>query len=459
MGLSTVLEIGRNALNTYRVAQEVTGENIANVNTPGYSRQRVLLETAQTVSANGFTVGNGVNISKIERYYDGMLQQQMVSAQSTEGYDTAKSSVLQQLEQTFNEITTDGLGAAISDFFGAWQDLTLNPDGTAERQAVLSRGQILTDTFHAVSTNIEDTISSLNDTLNSLTDSINTTLTSIAELNGKIKLTGQLGGNSNEIRDQRDQLIRDLSTQIGITYTENSDGTTDVKYADGGAELVTGSAVGSFSLTVNAGTGHYDVNVTPPGGAVALVSPATGQLGAVISLRDTTIQGYLDDMNDLAKTMFTEVNSIHTGGFQHDGTTAGTNFFSGTTAAGIALNISATSEVAASGVSGAVGDNSNALKMTQLQNSLTMSSGTETFNAYQDGVVSQIGLDVESSLNAETRDIAFTTQLSTLRESNSGVSLDEELTNLVKYQRSYQASAKLVTTATDMMDIVLGLIR
>ncbi|OHB25977.1 MAG: flagellar hook-associated protein FlgK [Desulfuromonadaceae bacterium GWB2_53_15] len=459
MGLSTAMEIGKNGLNIYRVATEVTSENIANVNTPGYSRQRVILETSPPTTANGFPIGTGVRIAAVERYYDSLLQQQLVNAQTTQGYDTTKSTVLQQIEPTFNEVGSDGLGAAISNYFGAWQDLTLNPAGSAERQAVLSRAQILTDNFHSVSKALTDTISIQNDTLVPLTEDINATLNNIAQLNGQIKTTELVNGNANELRDQRDQLVRDLSQQIGITYKENSDGTTDISYADGGAALVTDTAVGSFSLTNNVGTGLYNVFVTQAGGGTALVTPKTGQLGAILELRDTIIPGYLSKVDDLANSMVSEVNAIHSTGFQQDAITAGTNFFSGTTAKDIALNISTTNQVAASGVAGLVGDSSNTLKLAQLQNKLTMSAGTTTFNSYYDSLVSQVGLDVQSSKNTEAQDIAFTRQLTTLRESNSGVSLDEELTNLIKYQRSYQASSKLITTATEMMDIVIGIIR
>ena len=462
MGISNAMDIGRTGLNIYRVATEVTSENIANVNTPGYSRQRVILETAPPISANGFPMGTGVRIAAVERYYDALLQQQLVNAQSTQGFDTTKSNVLQQIEPTFNEVTNDGLGAAISNYFGAWQDLTLNPAGSAERQAVLSRTQILVDNFHSVSKSLTDTIAIQNDTLVPLTNDINSTLKNIAQLNGQIKLTELVSGNANEIRDQRDQLVRDLSQQIGITFTENSDGTTDIKYADSGDALVTGSIAGSFSLTTNAITGLYDVNVTPAGGAAAtIVAPKTGQLGATIALRDTIIPGYLDKVDDLANTIASQVNAQHILGFDLAGVGGG-NFFSGTTAATIALDaaITGTDKIAASGNTLLIGDNTNALKMAQLQNQkFAMVGSTATFNSYFDSLVSEVGLDVKSAKNTETQDIAFTKQLTTLRESNSGVSLDEELTNLVKYQRSYQASAKLITTATEMLDTVIGLIR
>ena len=461
MGLSATMEIGKNGLNIYRVATEVTSENIANVNTPGYSRQRVLLESAPPTTANGFPMGTGVRIASVERYYDGLLQQQLAKAQTTQGYDSTKSNVLQQIEPTFNEISNDGLGAAITGFFGSWQDLTLNPAGSAERQAVLSRTQILTDNFKAVSTTLTDAINTQNASLVPLTDSINATLNNIAQLNGQIKTTELVSGNANEIRDQRDQLVRDVSKQIGITYTENSDGTTDIKYADGGAALVTGATAGAFSLTINAGTGLYDVSVTPPGGAAAIVTPTTGQLGATMALRDTIIPGYLAKVDALASTIITEVNTQHKLGFDQSGV-AGKDFFTGTTAATISLNsadITGTDKIAASGNTSLLGDNSNALALAQLQAKKVMSTNTAAFGSYFNGLVSQIGLDVQSSKNTVAQDEAFTKQLTTLRESNSGVSLDEELTNLVKYQRSYQASAKLINTATEMMDTVIGLIR
>jgi flagellar hook-associated protein 1 FlgK len=466
MGLSAAMEIGKNGLNIYRVAQEVTGENIANVNTPGYSRQRVVLETAPPTTANGFPMGTGVKIAAVERYYDGLLQQQLVNAQTTQGFDTTKSQVLQQIEPSFNEINNDGVGTAVANYFNAWQDLSLNPGGASERQVVMTRAQILADNFHSVSKALNDTISIQNVSLVPLTDSINSTLQNIAQLNGQIKTTELVSGNANEIRDQRDQLVRDLSQKIGISFTENSDGTTDIRYADGGASLVTSSTAGSFSLTTNAATGLYDINVTPPGGAAALVSPATGQLGATVTLRDTIIPGYLTQVDTLANSITDAVNTQHTTAFSPTGG-SGQNFFTPLAAvAGSAaafsidagLNINT---IAASGNALLPGDNSKALAIAQLSSANTVPAGapTASFSSFYSSFVSKVGLDVSSSKTTVAQDEAFTKQLSTLRESNSGVSLDEELTNLVKYQRSYQASAKLITTVTDMLDVLIGMIR
>jgi flagellar hook-associated protein 1 FlgK len=475
MGLSATMEAGRSGLNIYQVAIEVTGENIANVNTPGYSRQRVVLETAPPTTANGFPLGTGVRISTVERYYDGFLQQQLVNAQTTLGYDTAKSSVLQQIEPTFNEVNNDGLGAAITNFFGAWQDLTLNPAGSAERNTVLSRAQILADNFHAVSATLTDAMVIQNNSLVPQTNSINATLKDIAQLNQQIKTTELVSGNANEMRDQRDQLVRDLAEQVGISYTENSDGTTDVSYTDGSGTyaLVTGAnVINNFTLVANGtlpdplGTARYDVQLTPTDGSPATtIAPVTGKLGATMDMRDTILPGYLDDLDELANQIVTQVNDVHGAGYDLTGPPGalGADFFTGTTAATIALNttdITGIDKIAASGSATLRGDNSNAILLAQLQNdSSFLSGGTATFGSYFNSLVSKIGLDVQSSKNTVAQDTAFTKQLTTLRESNSGVSLDEELTNMVKYQRSYQASAKLITTATEMMDTVIAMIR
>jgi len=491
MSLNSVLEIGKSGLNIYQMATEVTSQNIANVNTPGYSRQQVVLETAPPTTANGFPLGTGVRIASITRSYDALLQQQLVNAQTTAGYDTTKSNVLQQIEPSFNEVANDGLGAAISNFFGAWQGLALNPSGQAERQSVLTNAQILADNFHAVSKTLNDTIATQNNALVPLTSSINATLSNIAQLNAQIKTTQAVSGNANELKDQRDQLIQNLSQQMGIKYTENSDGTTDVYVTDNSYKvagvttptdfyLVKGNIAGSvnadttnpnktvITVTDNSGAAPATSNAMDPTAATPFYTndASGGQLWATLKMRDVTIPGYQTQLDTLANTIATKVNTQQMLGSDLTGSAppATVAFFTQPPPAITATNIAVsptltTNQIAAAANGAATGDNSNALLIANLQNAPTMTGGTTTFNSYYDSLVSTIGLDVKSSQNTVAQDNAFTQQLTTLQQSNSGVSLDEELTNLVKYQRSYQASAKLITTATNMMDTVLGLIQ
>lgn len=479
MSLNSVLEMGKSGLNIYQLATQVTSQNISNVNTAGYSRQQVVLETAPSTTANGFSLGTGVRIAAITRSYDALLQQQLVNAHTTEGYDTAKYNVLQQIEPSFNEVTTDGLGAAISNFFGAWQDLTLNAAGTSERQAVLTYGKTLADNFHSMSTTLNNTISTQNTSVATQITSINSTLANIAQLNGQIKTTEMVSGSANELKDQRDQLIQDLSTKMGVKYTENADGTTDVYVTDNSA-----SPVADYYLVKGQNAGTVNANTTNPAKTVVTVTDATsgatsnamdptattpfytsdtsgGQLWATLKLRDVTIPGYLSQLDTLASTITSVVNTQHALGADLSGTTGLTFFDAAATSAatfGISSDIASTGNIAAAASGAASGDSSNAKLMAGLQNKLTMSGSSATFNGYYDGLVSAVGLDVQSSKTTVAQDTAYTSQLTTLQQSNSGVSLDEEMVNLVKYQRSYQASSKLITTATAMMDTVLGLI-
>ncbi len=478
MGLSASLEIGKTGLKIYQVATEVVSENIANVNTPGYSRQRVILESAPPSTANGFPLGTGVKISSVERYYDALLQKQLVNAGTTSGYDSKKSDVLQQIEPVFNEVAQDGLGTAISDFYSSWQDLSLNPTGTAERQAVLSKAQIMVDQFHKVSGTLNDAMVAQNESLPSQLDSINTTLANIAQLNSQIRSTELVSGNANEMRDQRDYLVRQLADNMAINYTENSDGTTSVNYTDstgtyslidpnGTPPAATLSTVANGTLP-DGTTPKYDVQLTPAsGGATATIAPVTGGIGATLVTRDVTLQGYLDQVNTLANTLINGdgtsngVNAQHQAGFDLSGT-AGMAFFTftaGSEASSIALNTNLTTDkIAASGSATVAGDNGNALLLAQLRNtSYTSLSNASVGNSYN-SLVSQIGVDVKAAETTVSNDDAFMKQLTTLRDSNSGVSLDEELTDLIKYQRSYQASAKLISTVDSMMETLLNMI-
>ena len=483
MGISAAFEIGKSGLKLFQVAAEVTSENIANVNTPGYSRQRVVLQTAPPTTHNGFPLGTGVRVQTVERYYDALLQKQLVNGATTSKYNSTKSEVLQQIEPIFNELAQDGLGAAISGFFNAWQDLTVNPTGQPERQAVLSRAQILTDQFHYISRTLTDAISQQEESIIPQVNDINRVVKQIALLNGNINITELVDGNANEMRDQRDYLIRQLAEQIGVKYTENDDGTTDVFVTDSATGtnyyLVNGTQYG----TVNAAGTPAVVTVTDylganspaldPTSATPFYSSDTagGKLWATLQMRDTFIPAYQVYVDNLADVLVNGeagpplkqgINAVHTSGFDLSGA-AGLNLFSvtaGSEAATIELNPLVTVfRLAASGSATAVGNNSNALNMVQLQNeSYTTLSGS-SFNTYYNTLVAQVGVDIQAAQNVVRQDAAYMKQLTALRDSNSGVSLDEELANLIQYQRSYQASAKLITTATEMMDTVLAMIR
>lgn len=480
MGLSAALETGKAGLRIYQVALEVTSENIANVNTEGYSRQRVILESAPPTTHNGFPLGTGVKISTVERYYDALLLKQLVGSETTSGYDSKELQVLQQIEPIFNEVAQDGLGAAITSFFNSWQDLSLNPTGVAERQTVLSTAEIMTDYFHYAARSLHDAAIAQNEAVEPAVDEVNNLLEKVAQLNRDIKATEQVYGNANEMKDRRDFFIRELSKFMEISITENADGTTDVVYSEGANnyDLVSGSNIAVFNVMtdgtklIDGTTDKIFVQITDAsGGGPTTVTPDTGKLGAIIEMRDSKIKDYLDNLDDLAGSIAGAVNKQH----KHDPPNndsydlnggGGGNFFTGTTAATIEIDTSPAgiedmkiTKIAASGSTTAHGDNSNALKIAALFNEKTMESGTTTFGGYYNAkLVAKIGLEVNAASTRVFQDNAYMRQLQTLRDSYSGVSLDEELTDLIKYQRSYQASAKIITTVDSMMETLLHMV-
>lgn len=550
MGIENIMNIGATGINVNRLAIEVTSENIANVNTDGYSRQRTILETGPTTLANGFPLGSGVKLAAVQRSYDGLLQLQLVNNTSTYNQSLSRQTALQQLEPLFNELTSDGLNDSMQQFFNAWQDLSVNPQGIPERQAVLTRAQIMVDNFQQVSTGLTDTQKTVNDMLTGITADISDKAKNIATLNSQISQAEQSGANANELRDKRDLLIRQLSEDVGVSYFEAQDGTVSVSLP-GGEELVTGylyrtvypssSATSAIMITPlgnpppsSDSTTGTDITATVGGSNNSL-----GKIGGILEVRDSVIPGYLDKLNELANAVAREVNTLHESGYGLNGSTgndlftvssttlagtttgssnvisnidttglsvgmavsgpgipagtiitatpyssppaaahsitlstattsANTNanyIFSGVNSATLSVAITDLNDLAASSTdpassSGGAGNNENALSIAQIwETSLTFSSGSTSLGGFYNAFTSTVGVDLQSVNNEVSQGEAFLRQLDNLRESNSGVSLDEELTNLIKYQRAFQGCSKVLNTATEMLDTVLDMVR
>ena len=483
MSISNLLEIASSGVAAQRMAMEVAGENISNVNTQGYSRQQVVMENRPVTTSNGFPLGSGVEIQTVRRSYDGMLQQQIVNGNSTYQQNLAKQTALDQIQPSFNELASDGLGKAMDNFFGAWQDLSANPQGTAERQSLLSTTQVLTDTFHQMNTTLTGVANTADNNLTGITADVTDNARNLALVNTQIMATSAVGGNPNELLDQRDLLLQKISEKVGITSTLQSDGTATVTLS-GGQQLVSGTKYATLYTSASAavpprnsillsGLGNpppanvpaSDTNVSATVGGAG---NSLGELGGTLQVRDTIAPGYLAQVDEMASKLVSTVNAQQSIGYGLDGTT-GTNFFApaGSTSAAIGLDpaltavkIGAALPTATDPVPTSTGNNVNALKIAAIQNSsLAFSTGSTTFDGFYNSLVSKVGIDAQAAQNTASQGAAFLKQLGTLRESNSGVSLDEELTNLTKYQKAFQGSAKVINAATDMLDIVMGMVR
>ena len=566
MSINSIFNTASSSIVAQRVAMEVTGENIANVNTHGYSRQRAILETAPVTNSSGFPLGNGVLVKSVQRFYDAVLQKNIIDGNSTLRNNQSRLTSLQAIEPSFNDVTTDGLGKSIQDFFDSWQALSVNAAGTPERQAVLSRAQIMIDNFHQVNQSLRDVQTNANRTLDGITAEITLKARSIASFNEQINQTEMVGASSSELRDQRDYLAQELAKKVGATFTEETNGTLTIRLTDG-STLVDGNqyaTVYTTPLPLNppdpnniSPSNHIQITVigNPPLAnqptsdsdiTTTIGGPrnSQGEIGAMLALRDTVIPGYLQKLDELAYNMANQVNEQHKLGWNLNNTVGG-DFFTvtsapntitnmsigtvglsvgdsvsgtgipdGTTIAridgatqitltpplihslaagitftingvdqtgdatgfagyssddstmGINLHITTTNEIAAADtnpLTGGSGNNSNALSLAVIKDQqvlfTTGGGASASVMSYYNAMVSGVGVDVQALQNASDQGESYVTQLNNLRESNSGVSLDEEMTNMIKYQKAFQGAAKMITTATDMMDIVLGMVR
>jgi flagellar hook-associated protein 1 len=454
-----LLDIGRGALLAHQKAISITGHNIANVNTPGYSRQRVNLATSLGLTSASGQMGSGVRVSDIQRIYDQFLGSQINTESYNLGKWEAQKSSLERVEIIFDETTGFGLNQAMGDFWNAWQDLANNPEGHTERQVLVAKSEIMAEAFNKISSDLNQQQNDIDSSIEGAVIEINTIAGQISDLNIKISDIEKSGQSANDLRDERDLLLKELSSMIDISSFERDDGQVTVLVGNG-RPLVQPPYSLSLSTVTNA-SGHEDVVwVDRDGNSVDITNDISGgKLKGWLEVRDVKIEDYKTRLDDLASSIITEVNNLHTAGFDLNGA-AGGAFFTGTSASDIAVDTNIINDVnliAASGT-GAPGDNSNSIAIVNLQNGLLMSGGTATYDDFYNSLVSDVGIDAQSAQMNYDHQTAMASSLDNYRESISGVSLDEEMVNLVKFQHAYDAAAKLISAVDEMMNTVMNMV-
>ena len=461
-----ILNTGRTALLTQQKAIDVTGHNIANVNTDGYSRQRVNMETNEPVSSSPGQTGTGVRTAEIQRIYDQFLGAQINEENQNLGNWEAQKGVLERVEIIFDESSGYGLNQAMSEFWNAWQDLANNPSDYAGRVALLAKSETMTTTFNNIYSNLEQIQTDIDTSIMGTVKEINSIAERIAGLNQKIALTEVGGQNANDYRDSRDLLLKELSLMINIDSFENSDGKVTVLVA-GGRPLVENISSWNLSTQPDVDSDFQDIVWTDSGGNPVVITSSIsgGKLKGWLEVRDVTIPDYLSKLNDLAEEIITEVNDFHKDGLGlNDDVVAERNFFTGTKALDIAVNQDIVDDVnniaAAGSLDGLPGGNSNAIKIANLQNELTMNGNpaTATFDDYYNSLVSDVGSGVRKATVNFDHQSSMVTHLDNYRESVSGVSLDEEMVNLIKFQHGYNAAARLISVADELLDRVISMV-
>ncbi len=452
-----LLSVGRVALATQQKAIDVTGNNIANVNTPGYSRQRLTMESTDPIRYGTGQMSSGVRANrKIDRMYDQFLGSQINNENQSLGKWEAQNNSLEKVEMIFNEASGNGLNQAMGDFWNTWQGLANNPSGHVERVELLAKSQTMAGMFNETASDLEQVGKDMDTNIKGTVDEINLLAKEIADLNEKIRKAEVGGHSANEFSDQKDFVLKELSGFIDINSFEDNQGQMTV-LTGGGHPLVDG--VSSYELTTEINAGHYNVEwIDSDGNQTDITANISGgKLKGWIETRDVTVPDYLDRMDSLAASIMTEVNTLHQAGFDLNNNSGGV-FFSGASALNMAVDstlLADTDLIAAGSLSGDPGDNGNALAIAGLQNSILIDSST--FDDYYNSIVSDVGSSVKNAGMNYNHQASVTSQLDNYRETVSGVSIDEEMVNLVKFQHAYDAAAKLISTVDEMLATLMNI--
>lgn len=446
-----------NALRVFQRGLEVTGHNIANVNTPGYSRQRMELGTNRPDTVFGsrpYLVGTGVNVQTISRARSFFLDRQANNATSEFGRYETLAMNLRQVEGAFPEPGDNGISAALNKFFDAWSALASNPNDPAARLQVQSAGQSLTmrvrNTFSALETQgleVKREITATFDQIDGLT-------AHIAKLNEEIVARQAGGGLANDLLDARDAAIAELSGLIPVQTYAQPDGMMTVY--SGERLLVPGSQSIPIARNYNAS------NLTISDGQL-MSSVGSGRLAGLMQTLHS-VQTYQSRLDDLANQMRTEINAIHRTGTTVGGAT-GIDFFNApdpqTGAVDFALSADVASDPAniIAGASGAAGDGSLALTLSRMRSHDLAGLGGKSFGAFYTELVSQVGRDsayYASSLDSQG---AVLDQIEQQRQAVIGVNLDDEMTQMMQFQRSYQAAARALSVMDEVAEDLVNMLR
>jgi flagellar hook-associated protein 1 FlgK len=454
-GLSTALS----ALYAQRRGLDVTGQNIANANTDGYSRQRVGLESvgAPAVPALWSTyegAGSGVAVTDIARLRDVFLETRAHTEQDKLSYLTERQSTLASVERSFQEPGETGLQSQLSELWSAWHDVANRPGDLAARAQLLERTSTLADSIRQAHTALDAQWGASREQLDATVKAVNAAAHNVAELNQAILRASQAGIPANELADRRDVLVMQLADQVGARARAGADGTVDVYL--GGTALVRGPAVeelgvvGSASMDELSSTGVPVAVVWAGTGAPA---QSDGRVGGQLEAMNTTIPGYVGQLDAVVANLVSAVNSAHRNGYDLDGAPGTDMFAAGATAKDIAGLITDPRKVAASSEAPSPApslDGSNAAAMAEIGR---LSGGPD--QAYRQLVV-KLGTDAQTASRRLDIQTDVLVQVDAAREAAAGVNLDEEMVSLLSYQRAYEAAARVMSTVDQTLDVLIN---
>ena len=456
--LSSILNTGRRAIQVQELAMQVIGHNTANVNTEGYSRQRLDFRTSPPGGIGQYNAGSGVDVDWLGRVRDSLLDGQIRESRSQVAYWQQRNESLEKVESTLNGLGDINIDSRLQDFWSAWHDLANDPESESSRLALLQRSQSLTSSIRRVYFDLTTQLSNANDQISVEVARVNQITSQIASLNVAINQAELNGSEASDLRDQRDLILEELSGIIDVSSQEQEGGAINV-YSGGQVLVQVDTSIDLHATSIAGNSSQLPTIKHGISGREMQISQ--GSLKALLDLRDADIRPALEDLDTLATTLSSRVNEIHRSGYGLDNT-SGINFFavdvSG--AADLRVNhviIDDVARIASASLPDAAGDNSIALAIATVQQEKLLDDGRATIDQFNQNISLRAGSNLSYALAQLEIEDAAQENLLNKRASISGVSIDEEMTRLIQVQKAYDAAAKIVTTADEMISTLISM--
>ncbi len=472
------LEIGKKALIAQRLGLDVTSNNIANVNTPGFSRRDAVMSESGPHLDTGNFVGTGAMVEKMRTFREEFFDREVRTSVSTKSTYESDEQILQRIQAVLSEPSENGIGEMLGEFFNMMEELSLKPESIGIRESVLAQGQTIVDRFHSVAGQLTDAREEVKNSAQQNVKEINGLLRDISKLNGAVlKSKGKAGTSAQTYVDQREKKLEDLSEMLKITVTSNEDGSLNVFTS--GINLVTGPVANTLELTenINSAAGERRTALTKidsNGNAIASFTPKEAEMGSLfkhfnVTLDDKDSSGgfsVFKKVNQLANAFAKKINGLTQTGFGLDDTDAvppGRNFFAPVVGEVNAKNIEISSDVKdkpralpLAAAAGEPGNNAIALKIAGLatdRNFLDNSMPSEFYSTF----LTNLGNAASEARSGRKSSELVTEQLQQQRESVIGVNIDEEAINLVKFQKSFEAASRVVSVTNQILTTIVNL--
>lgn len=458
-GLFSTLNSSSMALSAHSRAIETTGKNLANVNNPNYARQRVVYGDRGTVDTLDGVQSLGLEVLSITQLRDVLLDRQLLREIGLSGSFDAQEQALQRaqagLGQAINAtgVATGGLAGSLDNFFNAFQSLAARPTDMGTRETLLQQARILTDTLRETDTRLAQVQTDLGAEITADVSQVNRLIDTIAELNGQIaRFEVNRPGVAVDLRDQRQARLEELAAILPVSVSDLGDGQVRLSVKDAGNTdilLLDGETVnGSVAFTGTGLTG---------GSSATAIALSSGSIHGALTVRDGAVQALRDNLDLFAEQLVTSVNAAY-----NPSNTAGADFFdsAGLTAGTIAVRSGLTGATLVTGSSGAAGDNTIAIAVANLATQAFSTGSGDLIDGTLGQFYSRSVSDLAQALSTATSRASDQDKIQQLvrtqRDTVSGVSLDEEMADLVRFQRAFQASSRVFSIVDDLLDTVVN---